>query len=310
MSYSFIYLVQDGEFINTDIYKIGKTQQDKHDARKINRIQHYSLGTVIYYIEQVNPLFVDVIESLLISKFSQKYKRIHGREWFRGDINDMIFDIKVLLSEREFCLPKYTYDISSRQIHNIWKRCNNDRKRCKESQSHSIDNDDSVPKITFNSIADRDIQPELASSVVGAKAISHPSLSEETNNSTDDTQAANKQQEAGLQSPANDLLKCKRCGYRCSTKTNLLKHLRRQNKCEPIYENIMIDDYINALLTKQYNDKTYDCEHCNKKFNTYQSRWRHYSVCKILTQKFANDSQIIRIKSDIDNLNNNLNKTI
>lgn len=78
---------------------------------------------------------------------------------------------------------------------------------------------------------------------------------------------------------------CKRCGYESSTKSNLLKHLRRKTTCPSNLNDISIDDYIKELLYHEYNETTWDCEHCKRKFNTYQSRWRHLKTCKELRQK-------------------------
>lgn len=73
---------------------------------------------------------------------------------------------------------------------------------------------------------------------------------------------------------------CKRCGHEAKTKGNLLQHLRKKKTCRAILEDVNIDTYINELIYKEYNEITYQCEHCNKKFNTYQSRWRHMKICK------------------------------
>ena len=62
------------------------------------------------------------------------------------------------------------------------------------------------------------------------------------------------------------IITCKRCGYECSTKSNLLKHLRRKSPCPQEYSNISNEDYINELLYHEYNEKTWECEHCKRKF--------------------------------------------
>lgn len=78
----------------------------------------------------------------------------------------------------------------------------------------------------------------------------------------------------------NDAYICKRCGHQSTTKSNLLQHLRRKVPCPPTMENISVDNYIKELLHREYNDKTYDCQWCQKCFNTWQSKSRHLKTCK------------------------------
>lgn len=73
---------------------------------------------------------------------------------------------------------------------------------------------------------------------------------------------------------------CARCGHVSTSKSNLLKHLRRQATCTPIKSNVAVDILIEQLTFKQYNEKTYDCLFCKKKFNTWQSKSRHHKTCK------------------------------
>lgn len=91
---------------------------------------------------------------------------------------------------------------------------------------------------------------------------------------------------------------CKRCDHESSSKCNLLKHLRRVSPCIDINNVISIEDYIKELLHKDYNEKTYDCPHCNKKFNKYQNRHRHLKICK--EAKKVNKDSIIE---DLQNEN-------
>jgi hypothetical protein len=86
---------------------------------------------------------------------------------------------------------------------------------------------------------------------------------------------------------------CKRCGYETSNKSNLLKHLRRVNPCEAMDEDIERSECIRQLLAKEYKEETYDCATCEKKFNTYQSRWRHSKVCK-KNEETKNEIQLLK----------------
>lgn len=77
---------------------------------------------------------------------------------------------------------------------------------------------------------------------------------------------------------------CKRCQHVSTTKSNLMKHLQRRTPCQDVNNVISIEAYITELTKKEYNDKTYDCKFCGKKFNNYQNRHRHYKSCKKATQ--------------------------
>ena len=64
---------------------------------------------------------------------------------------------------------------------------------------------------------------------------------------------------------------CKRCN-----KT----HLQRKNPCEYIENNIDAETLIDELYERRTNDKTYDCEYCNKKFNSTSGKSQHKKICK------------------------------
>ena len=89
---AYIYLLQDGLDIDTNIYKIGKATQKctTCDSRYIRRMKEYSEGTIIHSIIKVNPEKLTKLENMVINSLAVKYKCARGREWFQGDINDMI----------------------------------------------------------------------------------------------------------------------------------------------------------------------------------------------------------------------------
>lgn len=100
---------------------------------------------------------------------------------------------------------------------------------------------------------------------------------------------------------------CKRCKHESSSKCNLLKHLRRKSPCIDSKNVISIDAYIEELLKKEYNDKTYDCQFCAKKFNAYQNRHRHYKTCKE-AKKQNKDNIIKELQEENNRLKEQLNK--
>lgn len=93
-----------------------------------------------------------------------------------------------------------------------------------------------------------------------------------------------------------DQLQCKRCGHASSTKSNLLSHLRRKKDCPPTLSDISREELIEQLLPqKTYNEKTYDCEYCTKKFNTRQGRFQHTKLCKQNPSNTPNASELVPI---------------
>jgi hypothetical protein len=76
---------------------------------------------------------------------------------------------------------------------------------------------------------------------------------------------------------------CKRCEYVSSTKSNLKKHLTRKQACVPIDEahnietNLLLQELDTVVV---YNEKTYDCEFCGRRFNSRSNKSTHRKVCK------------------------------
>ena len=93
MEAAYIYLIQDGRHIGTNIYKIGKTVQKDKDGRQISRLTGYSPGTIQLSLWNVHVDSVHDIEKHIIREFRTKYILSHGFEWFMGDWQDMQEDI-------------------------------------------------------------------------------------------------------------------------------------------------------------------------------------------------------------------------
>ena len=109
--------------------------------------------------------------------------------------------------------------------------------------------------------------------------------------------------------------KCDRCGFSTTRRNNFKNHLFRKNTCEAINEDIPIEilrekygffqkktvnkkstqsqHKINYESTKSQHKvntkllKIYNCDFCNKKFKSKQSKYRHQNkFCKVtLTKK-------------------------
>ena len=83
--YNYLYLIQDKKDINLDIYKIGKTTQLPDQ-----RFKGYINGTYPIRISKVDDCHKR--ENELINIFKNKYKIARGREYFIGNINNIIID--------------------------------------------------------------------------------------------------------------------------------------------------------------------------------------------------------------------------
>jgi hypothetical protein len=76
---------------------------------------------------------------------------------------------------------------------------------------------------------------------------------------------------------------CKRCLHTASTKSNLLSHLRNKKTCKVDLNggiDISIEQHIRVLLKPDDTPKKYSCQHCNRQFNTRQSKSRHLKTCR------------------------------
>jgi hypothetical protein len=89
---NYIYLLQEREFVksNKPIYKLGKSKQEN-----VSRIRQYPKGSVLYY--QTICIDCDSKETELIRLFNEKYTKHPeiGNEYFEGDYNEMLNDIKI-----------------------------------------------------------------------------------------------------------------------------------------------------------------------------------------------------------------------
>lgn len=74
---------------------------------------------------------------------------------------------------------------------------------------------------------------------------------------------------------------CKRCGCVFKRKDYLLSHLNRKRFCQALINNINKEDLIkNILIIKQELTFGYQCNYCNKYFNSSQGKYQHKRNCK------------------------------
>ena len=126
--------------------------------------------------------------------------------------------------------------------------------------------------------------------------------------------------------------KCPRCGYEINIKTKYMNHLRRKHMCKNILsdnnlqgeyikynitEKIKCKQNVNVLLTKHKtcqqnvnvlstkNSELYECEYCNKQFNSRQGRWKHLKNCK---EKLKDDEDKENLLNLVEMLNSQLDE--
>ena len=96
---------------------------------------------------------------------------------------------------------------------------------------------------------------------------------------------------------------CERCGYESEHKQNLIRHLKNKSPCKPLLSNKSTLSLIEELTKKEYNDITYDCEHCSKKFNNRSSMYRHMKNCKSKVDIVKNmETEIKALKEELQQI--------
>lgn len=96
------------------------------------------------------------------------------------------------------------------------------------------------------------------------------------------------------------IFNCKRCNYQTTIKANLRSHLRIQNECIVINENIDREKLIEELYATK--NKKYLCKYCNREYKSRQSKWSHEQKCNSNVSNKKTDKQII--------INNNINNSV
>lgn len=72
---------------------------------------------------------------------------------------------------------------------------------------------------------------------------------------------------------------CKICNYETPTRWCIISHLQRKRPCGVSTEWTR-EQLLSEINKKEYNDITFDCMYCERKFNDQSNRSKHYKVCK------------------------------
>ena len=101
---------------------------------------------------------------------------------------------------------------------------------------------------------------------------------------------------------------CPRCGYKTIYKTSLKEHYNKKKVCEPIIDDISIEDCLFNLNKK----KEHLCDHCNKKFSRSDSLKRHKEKCYELRLKLLDkkNKELDEKNNELDEKNKELEKQI
>jgi hypothetical protein len=93
---------------------------------------------------------------------------------------------------------------------------------------------------------------------------------------------------------------CYRCGYTITNKSKIINHFNRKNSCNPILNNIKLDEYTQYILDglsyeesielvkskskisqkSVKNQSNFECSFCKKKYVHNQSLHKHFKTCK------------------------------
>jgi len=98
---------------------------------------------------------------------------------------------------------------------------------------------------------------------------------------------------------------CKRCNSIFTSKYNLKAHLIKKNICKCINHEFEEDVQIliDELYERKLNEKTFDCEFCNMKFNQASGKSRHKKTCKLKPQ-----DEITQLKNTVNQLVSKIEK--
>lgn len=79
----YFYIIRSTEFIGNNVYKIGKTAQ-----KPFKRFNSYPLNSELYLCLKVEDS--DLFETEIVKLFNLKFKLFQGREYYFGNVHDMI----------------------------------------------------------------------------------------------------------------------------------------------------------------------------------------------------------------------------
>lgn len=92
---------------------------------------------------------------------------------------------------------------------------------------------------------------------------------------------------------------CKLCGYDTDIKFCLISHLQKKKICSNT-SSYSREEQIKELTEKEYNEVTYNCNYCQKKFNDRSNRTKHHKICKKAPSNITTDADQLLRESNHD----------
>jgi T5orf172 domain len=113
---SYIYLIQDGKYKDTNTYKVGRTTQKGDDTRALRRLKQYSKHSIVKHTIEVSNEHVIAIEKEIIEEFQKQFILVEGKEWFSGDKMEMISIIIHISKKYDLSIIDETTSISTSNV--------------------------------------------------------------------------------------------------------------------------------------------------------------------------------------------------
>jgi hypothetical protein len=254
-----IYLLQTREFIGTNVFKIGRTYNI------INRFSNYPKNSVLLYFSScTNSVVIEYkIKVLFINKYKQR-KDI-GSEYFEGDYNNMLSDIKTIILHD---IPLPISDTKSIQD-DLWlekyKIKNSKRDQVQQDQVQRNQVQDQVQR---NQVQRNQVQDQVQQDQVQQDQVQQDQVQQ------DQVQQDQVQQDQVQQDQVNNKtpeIKCEYCDKLFSNVYTLNTHKQTSKSCIRLREE-------NGL--KVENIVNFECLFCNKHFTSNKHVIRHHDTCK------------------------------
>jgi hypothetical protein len=271
-----LYLIQPVEYIGTDCYKIGYSSKSN-----IDRVRHgYKKGTRYLHIVECDNAIE--IEKILIDVFNENFTLFAGREYFKGDINEML-DVFYNVYKKN----KNTETTNKIQESVYQEKCDKqydcDDEECEEEEECDDEECEELTDKDNESIKEVKTIEDIKHSQKCNTKFFCEKCNYYANRKTDLLKHFKRKkhmedkQISDNSKKSNTKFFCEKCNYYANRKTDLLKHFKSKKHMEE----------------KKIEKKEFKCEFCNKIYKFRQGLYSHKKKCKKDTD----------IKEDNQNIN-------